>query len=429
MDSADPIPAAPLPGMARAQQIRLAALMLILWAGATIWLQWGHWPEDLSALYVAGHLWQSGQSQLIYAAPEGFFGGAAASWGPVLRDLGIADRNVFPYVYPPLWAVLLAPLTGLLGPQGFANAVTLVQVPMLAASVPLAARLLRPAAMPLPVWTLLGIGVLVFGIQSYLALWHNQPSITVTFLVLAAFVCVAENRPVAAGATLALAAAIKLTPAAFALVFLIDRQYRALAAFAIFGAALGLLSLALAGIGPHLAFLESLDAIRGAALVSAANVSLLPALMTAGSALGLAPPFDTQSHMVILQPVPGWLGGALSLAALALTAAFLVALRDRPGPMRRGIGLFALSLILALFGPLGWLHYYLLPLFLLPGLFGLLGRGPAALLALAVAIPSLRIVVAGIGVLPWPTAGYIWIACAGWLAVLAALLVAARRRD
>ena len=97
--------------------------------------------------------------------------------------------------------------------------------------------------------------------------------------------------------------------------------------------------------------------------------------------------------------------------------------------MRRGIGLFALSLIIALFGPLGWLHYYLLPLFLLPGLFGLLGRGPATVLALAVAIPSLRIVVGALGALPWPTAGYIWIACAGWLAVLAALLVAARRRD
>lgn len=212
MDVGHPIPAARDPGVAR--DIRLAALMLILWAGATVWLQWGHWPEDLSALYVAGHLWQSGHSQLIYAAPEGFFGGAADSWGPVLRDLGIADRTVFSYVYPPLWAALLAPLTDALGPQGFANAVSLIQVPILAASVPLAARLLRPAAMPLAVWTLLGLFALAFSVQSYLALWHNQPSITVAFLVLVAFVCAVEDRPVAAGAALALAAAVKLTPAA-----------------------------------------------------------------------------------------------------------------------------------------------------------------------------------------------------------------------
>ena len=427
MDIADPVPSAPS-GLTPAQDLRRALLMLGLWTLYAIWQQWGHWGEDLSALYIAGHLWQSGQSALIYAAPPGFFGGAAASWTPVMADLGIADRIVFPYVYPPLWAVLVAPLTSVLGPQGFADAVTLLQVPLLAGSVLLAARLLKPEGMSLQIWVVIGITGLLASVQSYLALWHNQPTITVTFLILLALVCLGKDRPVAAGAALALAAAIKLTPAAFALIFLIDRQYRALAAFALIGGALGLLSLALAGIDLHLTFLGSLRAIRGTALLNAVNVSLLPALLAAGSALGLRTPVDMQSPLVILHDVPGWLTAGLSLAGVAILAAVLLALKDQPAALRRGIGVFATALILALFGPLGWLHYYLLPLFLVPGLFGLLGRRTAMLLALAVAIPSFRLAFAGIGSLPWPVASYLWASLAAWLAVLAALYLRARHR-
>lgn len=408
-------------------ELGLSILLLAAWSALTIWLQWGHWAEDLSAIYIAAHLWQTGQADLIYAAPPGFFGGAAPEWQPVLDGLGIGDRITFPYVYPPLWAALLAPLTEAAGPQAFADAVTLVQVPLLAASVLLAGRLVRPAAFPFWLWSLVGLLILTASLQSYIALWHNQPTITVTFLVLLAFVCLAEGRPVAAGAALALAAAIKLTPAAFALIFLVDRQYRAIAAFALVGGALGLLSLALAGPDLHLVFLDSLGAIRESVLLNAVNVSLLPALMSAGSALGFLPPFDAEAHLVVLRPVPPGLGLALSLAALALAGILAAGLRRQPGPLRRVIGLFALSIVLALFGPLGWLHYYLLPLLLLPGLFGLCSQRTAMLLCLAVALPSLRVTFAQIDLLPWPVANYLWIACAAWLAVLAALLLGLRR--
>jgi len=291
----------------------------------------------------------------------------------------------------------------------------------------LAARLLRPARMSLQLWTVIGIVALLASIQSYIALWHNQPTITVGFLILLAFTCLDAGRPLSAGAALALAAAIKLTPAAFVLIFLIDRQYRALAAFAVIGGGLGLLSLAVAGIDLHLTFVESLHAIRGAALLNAVNVSLLPALLAAGTALGLRPAIDIESPLVILRDVPAWLPAALSLAGVAVVAAFLQALRTQPAQLRRGIGVFALSLILALFGPLGWLHYYMLPLFMMPGLFGLLGRRAAILLALAVAITAFRYNFMEIGRLPWPVADYVWASVSTWLAVLAALYLRARQ--
>lgn len=399
----------------------IAVLLLGLWVPYALWSYWNVMPQDLSAVYIAGWFWNHGQPDLIYAFPDGFFGGQADSWDAVTSAIAGPDFFAFPYVYPPLWAVLAAPLTETLGIRGFSNAMLLVQVPMLAASVLLAGRLARPAGMPMVVWVAIGVILLLVSVQTHLALLQNQPTITVTFLILLAFVCLEEERPVAAGAALALAAAIKLTPAAFALIFLLDRQYRALAAFIVIGGALGLLSLALAGIDLHLTFLATTQAIRGQALVNAVNVSLLPALMTLGSLLGLRPPFDTGNTFAVLAPVPGWLQAGISLTALVVLVGFLVALRRCPGPIRRVTGLFAISVILALFGPLGWLHYYLLPLLLMPGLFGLMTRRAATLCAIAVAIVSLRPLFAHIGWLPWPVANYLWLSATAWLAVLATL--------
>ena len=125
----------------------------------------------------------------------------------------------------------------------------------------------------------------------------------------------------------------------------------------------------------------------------------------------------------------GLLTGALflGLTAIALTAAFLIALRDKPGPERRATGLFALWLILTLFGPLGWQHYYLLPLLLLPGLIARMTPRAGLLLGIAVGLPSVRLVFLTIGFLPWPVANYVWLACPGWLAVLLTLHVRTRR--
>ncbi|MFZ1726276.1 MAG: glycosyltransferase 87 family protein, partial [Albidovulum sp.] len=201
-----------LPALSAPQDRTLALMFLALWSAATIILQWNIWPEDLSAVYIAAALWQQGQPDLIYAIPFGFYGGTAAEWIPIQEQLGIYDLGSFPYVYPPLWAVLTAPLTAVFSPQGFANAVTCLQVPMLAASVWLAMRIL-----PLPgaqLWLKSAIGVVLLStmVPAFTALWFNNPSITVNFLTLLAFERLTARHPIAAGAALALAAAIKLSP-------------------------------------------------------------------------------------------------------------------------------------------------------------------------------------------------------------------------
>lgn len=420
----DPMPASALTP-ARDRAVALA--MLAAWTAVTLLQRWGEWAEDLSAVYIAGWLWHGGQAALIYDAPPHFFGGAAESWRPAMEALGIADRTTFAYVYPPLWAVLTAPLAGVLSPQGFINLVALVQIPLLAASVWLAGRILKPAAMPWWLWAALGLAVLSLSIQSYLALLHNQPTITVGFLTLLSIERLGAGRPVAAGIALAVAAAIKLTPAAFVLVFLLDRQWRAAAAFAVAGAALALLSVALAGWPAHQAFLASLAQVKGVAYLIAINTSLLPALLALGSATGLLPPVDPAATQHVYTSVPPWLAPAITALALGAILAFGRALRPLPGHLRRGIGLFALSVVIALMGPLGWLHYYVVPMLLLPGLVGLLPRPSALGLAALVSLPSLSLAFAQIGALPWPVADYTWGMCAAWGAVLAGLHAAARR--
>ena len=95
--------------------------------------------------------------------------------------------------------------------------------------------------------------------------------------------------------------------------------------------------------------------------------------------------------------------------------------------MRRYAGLLSFSLIIALFGPLGWLHYYVLPLLLLPGLFALFPARVALPLVLTVMAPALLPVALKVGALPWPAANATWIACATWLIVLMALYLRLRR--
>ncbi|WP_291337990.1 glycosyltransferase family 87 protein [Albidovulum sp.] len=405
-----------------------ALAMLGFWALVTTWQQWGRWAEDLSAVYMAGWLWHSGQGALIYDAPPAFFGGAAESWLPAMQALGIAGQTTYAYVYPPLWAVLAAPLAGLLSPQGFLDLAAAVQIPMLAASAWLAGRILKPAAMPWWVWSAIGLVILNLSIQSHLAIWQNQPTITVGFLTLLAFERLGADRPVAAGVALALAAAIKLTPAAFVLVFLLDGQRRAVLAFALAGAALGLLSIALAGWPAHQAFLASLALVKGVAFLTAVNTSLFTAAVALGSTLGHLPMPPVRDPLIVYQQgIPLWLSPAITLLALALLAAFARVLRPLSGTLRRGLGLIAVSIIVALLGPLGWLHYYLVPLLLLPGFLALLPLRQAAFLAAFVGLPSLSFVFPAITVLPWPIADYTWIMCAAWAAVLAGIFAAARR--
>jgi alpha-1,2-mannosyltransferase len=132
------------------------------------------------------------------------------------------------YIYPPSFALLLAPL-GLL-PDAAAAAVWMaLQQVALAAAIVVVVRWLRPAS-----WA---VTVLLFTTLTFYPLWvdvlQGQANVLVLLLVTVGIVGVLRGRP-ALGAAIGVAAALKLTPLILVVWLLLDRRFRA-AAFVLGG--------------------------------------------------------------------------------------------------------------------------------------------------------------------------------------------------
>jgi hypothetical protein len=367
----------------------VAGVMLLAgWAVLTVMGHWNLWMPDLSAVYMAARLYAEGQAGLIYAAPEGFFGGSPDAWADTLLALGVADQDAFPYVYPPLWAALLAPLAGTLGPYAFFNLVTTVQVPLIALSSVLAWRILRPTALPFWQWSVVTVILLKSSVIAWFALILMQPQITVIFLILLAFERYRAGAFVLAGAVLGLAAMLKLAPAGLVLIFVLDRRRCALAGFAGACALIGLAGLAVAGPALHLEFLHSLGRIGAGLFITPVNFSVPALIHGAGALTGLLPPLGPAPHNIRIPAVPLAVGVISKLLLLGGIALLIRATARLPDATRLPIRLFTLSLLLNLFGPVAWAHYFLLQLLLLPGLFGLLPARRAIPLVLLVEVVS-----------------------------------------
>lgn len=363
----------------------LAFVVVGLWTAINAVGLWNNWAEDLAAVYMAGWLWDHGQAGLIYVAPEHFFGGQAESWTPILNGIGGPSATAFPYVYPPLWAVTVAPLTRILSATAFFNAMLVLQTALLGYGLVVSHRLARP---PLAVWKWVVVGCALFQITVpfVTAMKQCQPSILVAILTLLAVERSVNGAPRRAGAYLALAAAIKLTPVLFLLIFLQRRDWTALRWFAGVGLALAGASLALAGVPSHLEFLQSLRLAGTSTLVSFVNLSARSLVDYALALFGNEPTRYAERFYVFSLPhAAHLLSSAVNAVAFAAISAWIVRKAQRLEPTTAAVAsTFVLSVALPLFGPLGWQHYYLLPLMLLPCLFAIASPRQLAFIALPV---------------------------------------------
>lgn len=357
--------------------LRLVAFgLLALWAGHAFLTWRGHWANDLSALWFAGHFLAEGRANLVYAAPQGFFGGTAPEWQSYLAQFTSDPRDqAFPYIYPPLWAGLMAPLTRIMLPQTFFDIMLAVHLALMGSSAVLAERLLRLqplASLMVLFWEAL---VLQVSVPAYTCLMLNQPTVMAGFLVLLS-IYLAPQAPVGAGLALALAAALKVTPAAFVGLFLLRGNGRAALSFAVCVAALALASLSF-GWPLHAAFLTQMKQASGFGVWALINPSPRVLLLAAADHLGFVggpgQPAGLQVTLIgtgptWLLPMPDWVGRTAALATLvvAIPAAWLT--RTRTHPATEGLALLGASTALFLFGPVSWQHYLLLPLLLAPAL-------------------------------------------------------------
>ncbi len=367
---------------------RLVSASIILFSVLAVAAAWKlvSFPPDLSALYAAARFYAMGEYDLVYAAPKIFFGGTAPEWLPYLAELGLEGEEPLPYVYPPLWAALFAPLAAAVAPQTFFQIIGAVLFASIAGSVLVAWRLARGFAIPLWSWIILSAVLLATSVISFIAVYHLQIQILVVFLCLLAFERYRAGRAGTAGAILALAAALKLAPAGFALLFLLDRNWRALGVFTVIGGGLGLSSLAIAGIDLHWAFLDSIRLASTGLFVSSVSLSFEVLLQAAASISGLTPPIDFAQRNVWVADTGAVIGAINKLLLLGGLVWMIRRTAELAEGPRLAVRVFALSLLLNLFGPLGWAHYYMLQLFMLPMVLGLMPRARAALLIAGTAV-------------------------------------------
>lgn len=349
----------------------LCVLLLALWFAAALAGHWQSPSSDLAPLYLAGHFLAEGRPDLVYASPPLFFGGTPPAWTETLDAMGNPWPNAFPYIYPPIWAKLLSFLTPHIGPVAFTKAVMTLHVMLMAGAVLVAARLARPAGMRPAIWVLISLALLQTSVFSETALHFNQPQVTVMFLTLLAFERLQAGSNRTAGVLLGVAAALKILPGVFVLLFLFERRWRAAAAFALTVATLVALSYLLAGQALHGDFLAAADRIETTLPVVPSNASAQVSLMLVLDTLGLANlpmtpagAFLTPAEFPAL-PAVAW--GARA-ALVLLIALFAIRLHPLAPGARLALGLLALSILIALFSPVGWLHYYVISLLLLPQL-------------------------------------------------------------
>ena len=331
-------------GRAIALAVVLAEVLVWAWPTIPLLVQWQGFDAEVYVL--GGRAWLEG----------------APLYGFTHRDL--------PFTYPPIAAVVFAPLAALPGFTGARLAIALSAAAYYGSLV-VTLRSLWPRGNPW--WTALPLFAGSFVLYPVItAIVSGQVDMLLLLLVLADVLLPARRRP--RGVLIGLAAALKLTPAVFVLFFLVRREWRA-AAVTVASAA------AFTGLGFALAWRDSLaywpsvfQASRVGNQQAALNQSLAGVVHRA-TALTPAEPATT----------------ALWLAACAVAGVVaVVAIRHASAAGRDDLGLAATALLGLLVSPISWAHHWVWAVptaaMLVRAWLGGGGRTPLVLAALGVPV-------------------------------------------
>ena len=343
-----------------------------------LWLAWlaasmvGRWHADIAGLYIAARFYHEGQFGLIYPELKSLVSDMPHAWLPIMREIGQVDDKSYPFIYPPLWAALAAPIAGRTSALAFIDIAAIAQLLLYAGMVWLSFRLYAVAnhrapekVMPFPRWAALSTVSAAYSVPVFFALNLGQPQVTVTFLIVASVFALTRDAPRVAGALMGLAAAIKLTPLAFIVLFLALRKWSAAATMLATTLALAALSFWICGPELNWQFAERAREIGSHVYGSRLNYNLSSILMSMvpGEAL-----YDIGKGGFVWR-APAWLSGIASLSLLLALAGVWYLSRALNAADRPLALLVALSIAAAFFGPIGWAHYYMIPILFLPVLY------------------------------------------------------------
>lgn len=356
--------------------IALAIFFPIIWSIFVIAWQWDDLHYDFNALYFAGHFLAQGRPDLVYAVDLNTFPlPNHPEWFAQNDRWDCEHFCAYPFIYPPIWATLMAPLTSALDLFTLSNIALLVQIPLLSLCPLLAWRLWRPE-MSLAQWTFRCLVLTTLCTPGTTSLVNNQPQLFITFLMLLAFERAAHGRPFLGGMALGLAATIKIFPVVFALIWLREGNWRAIAGATVLGAAILVLNFVIADPALNKSFIEQAGILSGGVFPSNRNYSLTSVLgwLDAAAADPRRPVVNAYARFVNL---------GLLLLGLAL---LIWRARRADAQWRRRFMLPAIAALLTVAGPLGWPYYLFLALFALQLLPEHFGRNGTALMVGLIAL-------------------------------------------
>jgi len=387
---------------------------------------------DLLAVWNAGLALASGMPSEVYPPTTSpFTMMPPASWLERMHADGLSDE-VYPFLYPPLWAWAMSKLTGFASFETVASVARVVNAMLLPATVLLAHRIAAPA-MARWLFLLLGMIVVMLPPVGVVAMFQNQPQILVSFLTVLALERAMRGHERTAGLALAVAAAIKVYPVLLAVLWLARGRFRAVGTFALAGAALGIASVAAAGWPLHATFLELISVISHSVLVTQLSYTIdaglaqiaMPELLTFIQAPD-DPGIEGQAFGWFVMAEPRAMSLAGQIAQVGALALFARMLMRRPGDAAEAAIWPLAMMVLALLGPVSWGYHYIAPLAFAPMIFDRLGARPAIGLLLAGAL----LLSAGsrlAGDLPWPVVPRQVVGLAGLLCIAAAFALVRRR--
>ncbi|NLU82897.1 glycosyltransferase 87 family protein [Rhodococcus sp. HNM0569] len=155
-------------------------------------------------------------------------GSALVDGTPLYGELPLTRSGVpLPFTYPPLAAVVFAPLAFV--PLPVAGVVlTVASIALLAVVIVVTLRSLGFADRSILMWGTLGALAVAFALEPVSSTF-DYGQINIVLMALVVVDCLAERTPWPRGMLVGLAAAVKLTPAVFVLFFLLRRDWRAVA--------------------------------------------------------------------------------------------------------------------------------------------------------------------------------------------------------
>lgn len=330
--------------------------------------------SDLSSYYTAGYLVRSGRAAELYAVSDGdsILGDATAGpYREAADERGVRRQHY--YIYPPLFALLAAPLSFL--SFGAARLVWLASdLALLGVFIYLYGKWRRMdgTSPGIAEWALVTVTLFLEFLPLIWALAIGQTSLLLLALIVGSLVLVRRENDMMAGALLGIAAAIKLTPALL-IVYFFWRGRRGVAMWA-GGVAVLCTLLPMALLGPGTSgefFMEVVPSMSGGTsyFLNQSFAALFNRQFTGGDVRQVA------LESSVMARVASVLCGLL---VLGLTARVIARNgKGRPGGLVLDLEISTILLLTLLLSPISWSHHYVLalvPLYTLVAAAGRCGR-------------------------------------------------------